>query len=445
MPVNTLDGHAETGRGGRTLYQSLRLGIGRAPAIAPSALRRGKPGSAPALAAAVLCALCSSVPSAQAEEKWTPLFNGTDLSGFDVQIRDQTPGEDSGKIFQVHDGLIHVYKDTPAGDPGPFGVITTKGEYSRYRLRFQYKWGEKKFAPRVNVVRDAGVLYHVAASDTRIWPTSVECQVQENDVGDVFTVRCRVDTTAEKDSKPVKFLEKDAGGVPATVGVSGGIARVVRDTPHEVEGWNTVEVVVNGPDVVHIVNGKVNNRIYNMHGPDPADPKAWVPLTKGKISFQAEGAEIFYKDILIAADAVLQKPPEKKPEEKPRDQGSVPAPIRPGGDGSLDLPAERAELAGGRIHLDPAERAIGGWAAADDRAIWAVAGLAAGTYDLTATWAKPDGGKGPEFVLEAAGRPGPRPAGGRGRISSWRPTGSRSTSTASSPPKARSNRTSWAR
>src|SRR5262245_61866266 len=84
----------------------------------------------------------------QADDKgWLPLFNGRDLDGFDLWLT-ESPTFDKSPVFQVQDGVIHVYRDTPAGAPVAMGVFATKKEYSRYHLRFQYKWGEKKFAPR---------------------------------------------------------------------------------------------------------------------------------------------------------------------------------------------------------------------------------------------------------------------------------------------------------
>ena len=63
-------------------------------------------------------------------------------------------------------------------------------------MRLEYKWGAKRFAPRANVRRDAGILYHVIGKDG-VWPRSVECQIQENDVGDIFTVYTRVTTSVD--------------------------------------------------------------------------------------------------------------------------------------------------------------------------------------------------------------------------------------------------------
>jgi uncharacterized protein YycO len=60
--------------------------------------------------------------------------------------------------------------------------------------------------------------------------------------------------------------------------------------------WNTIEVYSVNGNSLHLVNGNVNNRVYNArHIVDGVE----VPLTKGKIQLQSEGAEIFYRDVQI--------------------------------------------------------------------------------------------------------------------------------------------------
>jgi hypothetical protein len=262
----------------------------------------------------------SSLPTAAAAEpndgRWQPLFNGRNLDGWYIWLKGKK-NEDPDHLVQIHDGEIHMYKDAAAGSQQPSGYIATEKEYSNYHLRFQYKWGVKKFAPRAGpeAKRDAGVLYHFVGKDV-VWPRSVECQIQEGDVGDIFTVYTRV--TAPVDPKTTNmiskvttneagvlrtnasmmpvFLPPEKGGVPVVQGVSGGIRRVVRNSMNEHEGWNTVEVIVRGDSATYIINGKVNNsatKIQEMVGQE------WVPLTKGKITLQLEFAEVFYRNVEI--------------------------------------------------------------------------------------------------------------------------------------------------
>ena len=76
-----------------------------------------------------------------------------------------------------------------------------------------------------------------------------------------------------------------------------GNNRIIRSEMLEKDGWNTIELVLEGDSATHIINGKVNMRISGVKAPDPADPAQLVSVKKGKILLQAEGAEVFYRNI----------------------------------------------------------------------------------------------------------------------------------------------------
>jgi len=137
-----------------------------------------------------------------------------------------------------------------------------------------------------------------------VWPRGVECQVQEGDTGDIFTIMgaritTMIDPKLKAQTPPViKYLSSKKGGVPLTLGTKRG-TRVIKSETVEVEGWNRVEVIVRGQESFeHIVNG-----VTNSAGTDirqlAEDETTWLPLGKGKISFQVEGAEVFYRNIEI--------------------------------------------------------------------------------------------------------------------------------------------------
>lgn len=94
------------------------------------------------------------------------------------------PGKDPDRYVQVRDGAIHMYADTDLAATVPFGVIVHEKTFSRFHLSLEYRWGEKKFAPRKDTLRDAGVIYH-ASNTGKVWPDSVEFQIQEGDTGDI--------------------------------------------------------------------------------------------------------------------------------------------------------------------------------------------------------------------------------------------------------------------
>jgi len=245
---------------------------------------------------------------------WTPLFNGTNLNGWYTVLRNSR-SNDTNHLVQVENGMIHMYKDAPAGSAQPAGYIVTDKEYSNYHLRLEYEWGEKRFQPRLKTRRDAGIMYHVVGKDG-VWPRCIECQIQENDVGDIFTVNTRLTTTVDPATtnlvsvvttneagvmhtnmvvRPI-FEEPEKGSIHFVQGIGDGIRRVIRNPMNEHEGWNTVEVIVRGDEAVYMVNGKVNNRASKIEEKVNGE---WVRLRKGKIALQLEFAEVYYRNVEI--------------------------------------------------------------------------------------------------------------------------------------------------
>jgi hypothetical protein len=243
---------------------------------------------------------------ADSKDASVTLFNGQNLDGWSVFIEKQPAGTDPNQIFQVVDGVIHVYRSAEAGSAQPFGYIATKKVYSHYRLKLEYRWAEKKFEPRAKLVRDSGLLYHVTKNDG-VWPQSVECQIQERDVGDIFTINTRVSSMVDPKQIPpdepkqwagAQYLPAERGGVEHTLG-GDWIARIRKSATHEQDGWNTVEVIVQGDRAVHIVNGQENNRCFNFQQLDRENGGQLLPLREGRIALQAEGAEVLFRNIVL--------------------------------------------------------------------------------------------------------------------------------------------------
>jgi hypothetical protein len=239
--------------------------------------------------------------SSTGKSLWKPLFNGQNLDGWDTVLRESGKNQDPTRVFQVHDNLIHIYKDHVAGAAVPLGYLVSKEDYSHYHLRLEYRWGEKKFPPKMKAARDAGCLYH-AANDPVVWPRCVECQIQERDTGDCWVVHgAQLDTTVDPKSggaTPLRFLDAAQGGVVKTV-ASEKVIRVVKSGNFETDGWNRVEVIVRGADEVeHIVNGHTVFKGRNLRTM-ATDGKPSEPLTHGRILLQAEFGEVFYRNIEI--------------------------------------------------------------------------------------------------------------------------------------------------
>lgn len=204
--------------------------------------------------------------SDRAEEPQSiPLFNGKDLQGWYVYINHKDkaiqPYDDPNGVIKVENGVIHV-----SGEE--FGCLTTRDEFENYKLRLEVKWGDKKWPPRdkATTPRDSGILMHCVGPD-KVWPKSIECQIQEHDFGDFYMV----------------------GGTTLLVKGKAEKGRVVKTKDAEKPNgeWNVVEVICDGGKIVNLVNGEVVNE-----GTEAS-------VTKGKIVLQSEGAEVFYRNITL--------------------------------------------------------------------------------------------------------------------------------------------------
>lgn len=252
----------------------------------------------PSLSARIvaLCAvlLCLAPQVGAADDDWTPLFNGRDLSGWHVFTEGAGRAPTNEKLVAVDDGAIHFY---PAGDKSlsTKGYLATDTGYSFYRLRFEYRWGEATAKSR-----DSGVLLHVVGDD-QIWPTSVQCQVQEGKTANLALMHgargaTTVDAMTTSQGTPA-FQPRDDGGVIAALGADEATRRVARRGGAEREGWNQVEITVAGGTVTCSLNGEEVNYVTDLR--QPTADGALVPLTAGRIAFQAESSEVFYRKIEI--------------------------------------------------------------------------------------------------------------------------------------------------
>jgi hypothetical protein len=193
------------------------------------------------------------------------LFKPEDRSRWYVFLEGSKKGQDSLGVFQFENGMLHA-----SGQK--FGYIATEESFSNFHLKLEFKWGTKKYAPRLNEKRDAGILYNVDIyNGDKIWPRSLECQIQEGDCGDIWLI----------DSASVIHADTLTGKKP--------YQRVVKlkDAEKPSGEWNQVEVIVNKGEITYLVNGQVVNKARNPN------PKA------GRIMLQSEGAELYYRNVTL--------------------------------------------------------------------------------------------------------------------------------------------------
>lgn len=269
----------------------------------------------------VLC-LCSALAAAESDGQWRPVWNGKDLQQWTTWLRRPEPTSHVPGLPRADDGRyrdvlgerdpLQVFTVVPVdGRPAirisgeVFGELRTRESFTNYRLRLQFKWGQKKWPPRDQPAtpRDSGLLYHVhtaPGAEGRTFARSIELQIQEGDVGDLYSIGSQINvrSTYRKDSAPALFDYDPKGEWRAFSQLPGLDGRCIKQPDNEkpTGQWNTVEIVCVGEDAIHIVNGKV---VMRLHGPRAINRDVPTPLTSGPIILQSEGAEIFYRDFEV--------------------------------------------------------------------------------------------------------------------------------------------------
>lgn len=173
-----------------------------------------------------------------------------------------------------------------------YGGLTTKVEFEDYHLSLQVKWGDKKWAPRLNAKRDSGLLFHCKGDHGafwKVWKACQELQIQEKDFGDYIPLagpRGKIRTSTQdgelKYDPEGKFLKEVQGYSHA------------HSEPDFANGeWNTVELYAVGDNAIFVINGVVVMVI------EQSTDKSGKPLTSGQVQLQSEGAELFYREVKI--------------------------------------------------------------------------------------------------------------------------------------------------
>ena len=253
--------------------------------------------------AAVLALSCGVAHGA--EQQWQSLFNGKDLSGWTTYVSmqptsDNMPapsavrgvGVDPKNVFSVVDGMLRI-----SGEE--WGSVSTVGQYDKFHLKFEFKWGQQKWAPRENAKRDSGLLYYAVGPEgaqSGHWMRSFEFQIQEGDCGDFHSLdKVTVEGHVADIIEGEKIHFRYDPALPRKTGLNHRIIKA-GDAEKPSGEWNTMEVIADGKTMIHIVNGREVLRVFNPR--QIVDGKT-VPLARGKFSLQSEGSEVFYRNILV--------------------------------------------------------------------------------------------------------------------------------------------------
>jgi hypothetical protein len=196
------------------------------------------------------------------KDPFTNLFNGKDLAGWNIFLKNIGTNKDPNNNFRMEDSVLHVIgKD--------LGYVITQKEFHNYHFKVEFKWGERRWPPRENEKRDAGICYNIPVNEPdSIWPQSIECQVQEGDVGDFWLLgfsTIKVNGVQNEPSAHTRMIKQ-------------------KDAEKPYGEWNTLEIISCNGKCIHIVNGVVVNVGEEASVKD------------GRILLQSEYAEVYYRN-----------------------------------------------------------------------------------------------------------------------------------------------------
>ncbi|MEO8336221.1 MAG: DUF1080 domain-containing protein [bacterium] len=231
---------------------------------------------------------------------WVQMFNGRDLSNWDIKFAKHEMGDNFNNTFRVEDGLMKVRYDKWTGWNGEFGHIFYKQPYSYYLVAAEYRFVGGQVvgagAPVAWAIRNNGIMVMGQSAESmglnQDFPISIEVQL----LGGLG-----------KGSRPTANL--CTPGTNVHFGDSLITRHCTNSTSKTYDGdqWVRVEALVLGDSIIkHIANGDtvLVYRKQEMGGGSASNTKPGVlvngkPITEGSISLQAETAEIDFRKVEI--------------------------------------------------------------------------------------------------------------------------------------------------
>ena len=214
------------------------------------------------------------------QEGWKSLFNGKDLTGWQIKIRGYELGDNHNDTFGVQDGNIRVSYDKYESFDAKFGHLFYETPYSNYVIRVEYRFtGEQCPGGPGWAFRNSGIMIHGQSPESmkkdQDFPNSIEVQLLGGEKNRTTANLCTPGTHVVMDGELLKrhCTNSNSEKYPG-------------------DQWVTVEVEVRGnKSIKHIVDGKV---VLEYSQPQLDDG---TPLTGGSISLQAESHPVEFRKV----------------------------------------------------------------------------------------------------------------------------------------------------
>ena len=134
------------------------------------------------IVAFLLFAVIAGAQNNAEKEDWISLFNGKDLTGWEIKITDYPVNENYKNTFVVEDSMIRIRYDDYDEFNDHFGHLYYHKPFSYYKLKFDYRFvGQQLKGGASWNLRNSGVMLHSQSAESnefsQDYPVSVELQL----------------------------------------------------------------------------------------------------------------------------------------------------------------------------------------------------------------------------------------------------------------------------
>ncbi len=241
----------------------------------------------------VLMISCGGKDTSIKESHWVQLFNGRDLTNWDIKISGYPLNENFNNTFIVEDSLLKVNYSAYDEFQGEFGHLFYRQKFTHYKLRVEYRFsGEQVPGGPGWAYKNSGVMLHAQSAESmglaQDFPVSIEAQFLGG-FGEGERPTANLCTPGTHVVYEGELLKQHC-------------LNSTSETFHG-EEWVTVEMIVRGDSIIHhLVNGDTvltysKPQIGGDNLPENFAFGEGTPLKEGYIALQAESHPVAFRKV----------------------------------------------------------------------------------------------------------------------------------------------------
>ncbi len=241
-----------------------------------------------------------------AKEEWIQLFNGTDLTGWDIKVAGSDLNVNLNNTFRVADGSLKVDYKEYARFNGEFGHIYYRDPFSYYRVRLEYKFVGQQLEGGPPWARlNSGIMVHSQSAKSleknQTFPVSLEMQFLAGDGKEERTTGnlCTPGTEVYRDGLRIEAhcIDSDSKTYAANEWVKAEAVVLSDSIIHHIINGDTV-LSYERPHISELFVSKDNNWTFGGF----LDSLQWiqkkdVALAEGYIALQAESHPVEFRKV----------------------------------------------------------------------------------------------------------------------------------------------------